>query len=455
MVLSGTYRRRNPEQSSFYQCLESYWEEFQESYPYFYEKDYGPLRAVVERTVTRFLECGIFRHGFARVRCAHCQHEYLLAFSCKTRYFCPSCQAKRVAAFVQWVNEEILEPVDHRQYVWTIPRVLRPSFRRDRRLLGELARCAWKTLQEYCTACLGRKACVGAIVAIQTYGDQLNWHPHLHSIVSDVAWDSGDHPPPLGSPDPKILTGLFRHHVLKMLQDQRRLSREFARRLRSWEPSGFQVFCGRPVAREETAALERLTSYILRPSFAGTRVQFDPQEGQITYHTSKGIRRHMDALDWIALVTSHIPDVHEQMVRYYGRYSNASRGKRKKAKRQRLSQPSVASSSAESDSQADRFSRERRRSWARLLKKIYEIDPLRCPQCGHAMQIIAFIEQPAVIRKILRHLQLWQRPPRSPPPPLFPLKLETFLASLTPRQAQQIRASTDSIFWDDVPVFRD
>jgi hypothetical protein len=87
--------------------------------------------------------------------------------------------------------------------------------------------------------------------------------------------------------------------------------------------------------------------------------------------------------------------------------------------------------------------------------KIYEIDPLRCPQCGFAMQIIAFIEQPAVIRKILRHLQLWQRPPRSPPPPLFPLKLETFLASLTPRQAQQIRASTDSIFWDDVPLFRD
>ena len=163
----------------------------------------------------------------------------------------------------------------------------------------------------------------------------------------------------------------------------------------------------------------------------------------------------MDALDWIALVISHIPDVHEQMVRYYGRYSNASRGKRKKAKRQRLSQPSGASSSAESDSEVDRFSRERRRNWARLLKKIYEIDPLPCTQCGFTMQIIAFIEQPAVIRKILRHLQLWQRPPRSPPPPLFPLKLETFLASLTPRQAQQIRASTDSIFWDDVPVFRD
>jgi hypothetical protein len=213
---------------------------------------------------------------------------------------------------------------------------------------------------------LVRNACVGAVVAIQTYGDQLNWHPHLHSIVSDVAWDSGGDPHPLGAPEATVLTGLFRHHVLKMLIDQRRLSREFARRLRSWEPSGFQVFCGRPVVREETTALERLTAYILRPSFAGTRVQFDPQEGQIEYHTSKGIRRRMDALDWIALVTSHIPNVHEQMVRYYGRYSNASRGKRKKATNQRLPPPGAGRSSAESDSEADRFSRQRRRSSSSL-----------------------------------------------------------------------------------------
>jgi len=147
-----------------------------------------------------------------------------------------------------------------------------------------------------------------------------------------------------------------------------------------------------------------------------------PLEGSLESesYTSKGIRRRMDALDWMALVTSHIPNVHEQMVRYYGRYSNASRGKRKKATTQRLPPPGAGRSSAESDSEADRFSRQRLRNWARLLKKIYEVDPLCCPQCGFAIEIIAFIEQPAVIRKNLRHLQLWERPPRSPPPPFFP-----------------------------------
>jgi hypothetical protein len=79
---------------------------------------------VVENTVERFLDCGIYHNGFARVRCTTSRYEYLLAFSCKTRYFYPSCQSKRVASFVEWVINEILESVDHHQMVWTIPKAV-------------------------------------------------------------------------------------------------------------------------------------------------------------------------------------------------------------------------------------------------------------------------------------------------------------------------------------------
>jgi hypothetical protein len=90
-----------------------------------------------------------------------------------------------------------------------------------------------------------------------------------------------------------------------------------------------------------------------------------------------------------------------------------------------------------------------------LLKKIYKVDPLACPCCGSRMEIIAFIEDWSVIRKILQHLNLWEHSPRSPPGRrLLPHKLEAFLATLSPRQAQQVRASTDAVFWDDVPVYR-
>jgi hypothetical protein len=49
-----------------------------------------------------------------------------------------------------------------------------------------------------------------------------------------------------------------------------------------------------------------------------------------------------------------------------------------------------------------------RRNWARLIQKIYQIDPLLCPKCQGAMKIISFIEDDALIKKILKHLGLWQ-----------------------------------------------
>jgi len=53
-----------------------------------------------------------------------------------------------------------------------------------------------------------------------------------------------------------------------------------------------------------------------------------------------------------------------------------------------------------------------RSRWARLLARVYEVFPLRCPVCGHAMRILAFLTDPAPIHAILRHLDL----PTSPPP---------------------------------------
>jgi hypothetical protein len=47
-----------------------------------------------------------------------------------------------------------------------------------------------------------------------------------------------------------------------------------------------------------------------------------------------------------------------------------------------------------------------KRAWARLIKQVYEVDPLVCPRCAGAMRIMAFIEQPEVIAKILAHLGL-------------------------------------------------
>jgi hypothetical protein len=56
-----------------------------------------------------------------------------------------------------------------------------------------------------------------------------------------------------------------------------------------------------------------------------------------------------------------------------------------------------------------------RMSWARLLKRVFDIDIEHCPNCAGSLKIIAAIEDPPVIVKILSHLGLPTRaPPRAP-----------------------------------------
>ena len=59
-----------------------------------------------------------------------------------------------------------------------------------------------------------------------------------------------------------------------------------------------------------------------------------------------------------------------------------------------------------------------RRKWAAWVKKIWNTDPLVCPKCGDKMSIIAFIDECAVVKKILTAMDLWEIPPRAPPKPL-------------------------------------
>ncbi len=52
-----------------------------------------------------------------------------------------------------------------------------------------------------------------------------------------------------------------------------------------------------------------------------------------------------------------------------------------------------------------------RKTWARLLAKIYEIDPFLCPKCGSEMRVIAVIQNTAEIKRIMKHLKKVGRPP--------------------------------------------
>ncbi len=122
-----------------------------------------------------------------------------------------------------------------------------------------------------------------------------------------------------------------------------------------------------------------------------------------------------DTLEWLTAMCSHILNKREQMVRYYGYYSNVSRGRRQKEDQDGLI-PYII--------EPQENSKEYRKNWARLIQKIYEVDPLTCPKCQGTMKVVGFIEDKEVIEKILKHLGLWlvkKKPsPKANAPPHFP-----------------------------------
>ena len=75
---------------------------------------------------------------------------------------------------------------------------------------------------------------------------------------------------------------------------------------------------------------------------------------------------------------SHVPGKGEQMVRYYGYYSNVSRGRRKKQNEDSLT-PCIL--------EPDELSKGSRKNLARLIRKIYEVDPLVCQKCKGQMRM--------------------------------------------------------------------
>jgi hypothetical protein len=112
----------------------------------------------------------------------------------------------------------------------------------------------------------------------------------------------------------------------------------------------------------------------------------------------------MGYLEFIARVTTHIPDKGQVMVRYYGLYANAHRGKERKAGLSPLALRKEDLKPAPS------------KGWAEMIRKVFEVDPMICPKCGGTMKVVAFLTEHAVVDRIIAHLKLAFAAERPPPP---------------------------------------
>ena len=453
-----SYRPRSPRNTGYHKLVADNYEELEGVWDSIYQRMYGYWRPHVLDVIYKYLDCGDPHLGFARVKCNDCNTEYLLPFSCKCRGFCPSCHQRRVVEFGEYLHDEVLEDVPHRQYVFTIPKRLRPYFMHNRKLLAKLSLCAWEVLSDYLKTSVSASVNddnikPAAAIAVQTFGELLNFNSHLHVIAADGCFnENGDFL--LGiSPNADDLTEPFANAVLKMLKKEKLINLAVINNMSTWQHSGFNVHCSSSVNFSDTEAIERLARYIVRAPISQERMKYIPEanssdgEGKVIYEgKTTGRFETFSALDFLARLVTHIPNKYEQTVRYYGYYSNKSRGVRAKAEANDATveissestnisscsdhsatcpnQGDIAVAQPQTPAQAEdltikipiSLSRKRfKKNWSRLIQKIYNVDPLKCPNCGGKMRIIAFIEEETVIRKILKHLNKWLPQYHDPP----------------------------------------
>jgi len=233
-------------------------------------------------------------------------------------------------------------------------------------------------------------------------------------------------------PLPKLATEpflkLWEQEVFALLLAEDKITEEVVANMRSWKHSGFSVDQSVRLEAGDHEGVQRLIQYFLRCPFSQARMIEVTEAAKVIYKTEHntagrfpepgddellaGPSRNFqvfDPLDFLAEVTQHIPDPGSHLVRYYGGYSNKTRDQRA----QRQPTPGGTGIPARSPS-----AREARKGWAALIKQVYASDPIRCPQCGAEMKIIAFIErhQTEVIQKILRHCGLWEEQAARAPP---------------------------------------
>ena len=186
--------------------------------------------------------------------------------------------------------------------------------------------------------------------------------------------------------------------------------------------SGFSVDNSVCIARDDEVGITNLAQYIIRSPFSTSKISYNDDTGMVVYRSkmthgkNKKNFKIFTAEEFIAAITQHIPNKSFQLVRYFGWYSNRMRGEREK---QESAEEKVGDANNEIEI-IDISGYKPRKipppTWRECIKKVWEVDPLRCPKCKGEMKIISFINEQSVIRKILEHLNLWNVAGQRAPP---------------------------------------
>ena len=321
------------------------------------------------------------------------------------------------------LTEDVLLKLPHRQFVFTVPKALRVFFRNNRKLFADISRLIFSIIRDFYNEAAEKEIRTGIVIAHQTFGDMLRWNPHFHCLVLEGGFDDEGNFIFIPFSSLQKMTEYFRRRVIGLFLKNNMINEGFARNLLSWKNSGFSIDNSVQILTDK--ARVNLSEYISRAPVSLKKLRYEPFKGRVLFHTQYnqyfGENVHMfEGCDFLAELTQHIPPKGTQYIRRYGLYASRTRGKW-------LEHPEVVRHALEGwkaaqktlplegevpeEAECDISEKASRKTWARLIAKIYEIDPFVCSKCGSEMRVIAVIQDTAEIKRILKHLMKVERPP--------------------------------------------
>ena len=284
--------------------------------------------------------------GYNISRCEECDYTDFHANSCRNRN-CPNCQAVLKTLWIDKRNSELID-ADYFHVVFTLPAELNPLIYANQTLFYTLLhRCSAETLLELCENKKYLGATPGIIQILHTWGQELNYHPHMHCIVSGAGLTNtkelklcSNHFLIRVEPMVKKFRGKFLYYLQQYYEKQKlsfpkscqKLSshytwNEFTNKLYliTWNAEIKETFNG------NGNAIEYLGRYANRIAITNTRI-VKVTEKEVSFHakdykTGKMKTITISCVEFIRRFMMHVLPTGFQKIRYYGFLNNRRKSK--------------------------------------------------------------------------------------------------------------------------------
>ncbi len=290
------YERRRPEKTPLHKIVSEHLESWLE----WRDQAERPVPGYVEEELRGYLECGILCFGFGRALCTGCGQGFVIAFSCKGRGVCPSCNGRHMAQTAAHLVDHVIPPVPVRQWVISVPKRLRCFLANRPEAVAALTKIFLAEIERLLSAAAAvtidaaapaaARPRLGAISFLHRFGSALNHHVHLHVCATDgvfmpAAGGAGCCVSPAFLParsvtqaDLATVTERVRRRVIRWFRLAHLLDASAAADMIAWENSGFSIDASVRIALIDRdvpsyfQSLEHLLRYCARPPFALERL---------------------------------------------------------------------------------------------------------------------------------------------------------------------------------------